>query len=180
MVQITICFFHHMTDREGRRPGAEDAVHRAGAPAEQPGAAERRDELLHAGAGQLQRGRAAVVVPKAAVPGAAAGGVLHAGDAGEHGGVRAGGVRDAAFPIHLHQRAGAAERALLLARVAHLGRRRRAAGVAPLQAPQDAATLESLSFIRPLSRCSSLGEEKLRLYTAILASPKPNQDDLLL
>uniref|UniRef100_A0ACD5T8U6 Uncharacterized protein n=1 Tax=Avena sativa TaxID=4498 RepID=A0ACD5T8U6_AVESA len=41
-------------------------------------------------------------------------------------------------------------------------------------------TLASLSFIRPrrpLSRCSSLGEEKLRLYTAILASPKPNQDD---
>ncbi|KAE8814610.1 cyclic nucleotide-gated ion channel 4 [Hordeum vulgare] len=41
-------------------------------------------------------------------------------------------------------------------------------------------TLSSLSFIRPrrpLSRCSSLGEEKLRLYTAILASPKPNQDD---
>jgi cyclic nucleotide gated channel, plant len=41
-------------------------------------------------------------------------------------------------------------------------------------------TLESLSFIRPrrpLSRCSSLGEEKLRLYTAILTSPKPNQDD---
>ncbi|GJM92930.1 hypothetical protein PR202_ga09438 [Eleusine coracana subsp. coracana] len=43
-------------------------------------------------------------------------------------------------------------------------------------------TLASLSFIRPrrpLSRCSSLGEEKLRLYTAILTSPKPNQDDLL-
>ncbi|KAF0917161.1 hypothetical protein E2562_016957 [Oryza meyeriana var. granulata] len=42
-------------------------------------------------------------------------------------------------------------------------------------------TLASLSFIRPrrpLSRCSSLGEEKLRLYTAILTSPKPNQDDL--
>ncbi|KAK3138345.1 hypothetical protein QOZ80_5AG0367600 [Eleusine coracana subsp. coracana] len=41
-------------------------------------------------------------------------------------------------------------------------------------------TLESLSFIRPrrpLSRCASLGEEKLRLYTAILTSPKPNQDD---
>ncbi|CAD6333315.1 unnamed protein product [Miscanthus lutarioriparius] len=41
-------------------------------------------------------------------------------------------------------------------------------------------TLSSLSFIRPrrpLSRCSSLGEEKLRLYTAILTSPKPNQDD---
>ncbi|KQK05541.1 hypothetical protein BRADI_2g20660v3 [Brachypodium distachyon] len=41
-------------------------------------------------------------------------------------------------------------------------------------------TLASLSFIRPrrpLSRCSSMGEEKLRLYTAILASPKPNQDD---
>ncbi|KAM0823398.1 hypothetical protein ACQ4PT_070904 [Festuca glaucescens] len=41
-------------------------------------------------------------------------------------------------------------------------------------------TLASLSFIRPrrpLSRCSSLGEEKLRLYTAILSSPKPNQDD---
>ncbi|XP_044350402.1 uncharacterized protein [Triticum aestivum] len=130
------------SDREGRRPGAEDAVHRAGAPAEQPGAAERRDELLHAGAGQLQRGRAAVVVPKAAVPGAAAGGVLHAGDAGEHGGVRAGGggrqVRDAALPLHLRQREGAAQRALLLARVAHLGRRRGAARVAPLQAPQDA------------------------------------------
>ncbi|XP_020183708.1 cyclic nucleotide-gated ion channel 4 isoform X2 [Aegilops tauschii subsp. strangulata] len=44
-------------------------------------------------------------------------------------------------------------------------------------------TLTSLSFIRPrrpLSRCSSLGEEKLRLYTALLTSPKPNQDDLLL
>ncbi|KAM0838676.1 hypothetical protein ACQ4PT_060837 [Festuca glaucescens] len=43
-------------------------------------------------------------------------------------------------------------------------------------------TLTSLSFIRPrrpLSRCSSLGEEKLRLYTALLTSPKPNQDDLL-
>ncbi|XP_040375751.1 cyclic nucleotide-gated ion channel 4-like [Oryza brachyantha] len=43
-------------------------------------------------------------------------------------------------------------------------------------------TLASLSFIRPrrpLSRCSSLGEEKLRLYTAILTSPKPNQDDLM-
>ncbi|KAG0496227.1 hypothetical protein HPP92_000918 [Vanilla planifolia] len=42
-------------------------------------------------------------------------------------------------------------------------------------------TLTSLSFIRPrrpLSRCSSLGEEKLRLYTALLTSPKPNQDDL--
>ncbi|PUZ65309.1 hypothetical protein GQ55_3G213500 [Panicum hallii var. hallii] len=41
-------------------------------------------------------------------------------------------------------------------------------------------TLASLSFIRPrrpLSRCSSLGEEKLRLYTAMLTSPKPNQDD---
>ncbi|URD73445.1 cyclic nucleotide-gated ion channel [Musa troglodytarum] len=35
-------------------------------------------------------------------------------------------------------------------------------------------TLTSLSFIRPrrpLSRCSSLGEEKLRLYTALLTSP---------
>ncbi|XP_062223210.1 cyclic nucleotide-gated ion channel 4-like [Phragmites australis] len=43
-------------------------------------------------------------------------------------------------------------------------------------------TLASLSFIRPrrpLSRCSSLGEEKLRLYAALLTSPKPNQDDLL-
>uniref|UniRef100_A0ACD5WL27 Uncharacterized protein n=1 Tax=Avena sativa TaxID=4498 RepID=A0ACD5WL27_AVESA len=43
-------------------------------------------------------------------------------------------------------------------------------------------TLTSLSFIRPrrpLSRCSSLGEEKLRLYTALLTSPKPDQDELL-
>jgi hypothetical protein len=43
-------------------------------------------------------------------------------------------------------------------------------------------TLTSLSFIRPrrpLSRCSSMGEEKLRLYTALLTSPKPNHDDLL-
>ncbi|KAK1303357.1 Cyclic nucleotide-gated ion channel 4 [Acorus calamus] len=42
-------------------------------------------------------------------------------------------------------------------------------------------TLTSLSFIRPrrpLSRCSSLGEDRLRLYTALLTSPKPNQDDL--
>ncbi|KAK6946776.1 Ion transport domain [Dillenia turbinata] len=41
-------------------------------------------------------------------------------------------------------------------------------------------TLASLSFIRPrrpLSRCSSLGEDRLRLYTALLTSPKPNQDD---
>ncbi|KAI8006289.1 Cyclic nucleotide-gated ion channel 4 [Camellia lanceoleosa] len=41
-------------------------------------------------------------------------------------------------------------------------------------------TLTSLSFIRPrrpLSRCSSFGEDRLRLYTALLTSPKPNQDD---
>ncbi|GER53911.1 cyclic nucleotide-gated ion channel [Striga asiatica] len=41
-------------------------------------------------------------------------------------------------------------------------------------------TLTSLSFIRPrrpLSRCSSPGEDRLRLYTALLMSPKPNQDD---
>uniref|UniRef100_A0A1D1XUI3 Cyclic nucleotide-gated ion channel 4 n=1 Tax=Anthurium amnicola TaxID=1678845 RepID=A0A1D1XUI3_9ARAE len=41
-------------------------------------------------------------------------------------------------------------------------------------------TLSSLSFIRPrrpLSRSSSMGEDKLRLYTAMLTSPKPNQDD---
>ncbi|RZB75681.1 cyclic nucleotide-gated ion channel 4-like isoform X2 [Glycine soja] len=41
-------------------------------------------------------------------------------------------------------------------------------------------TLTSLSFIRPrrpLSRSSSIGEDKLRLYTALLTSPKPNQDD---
>ncbi|KAJ9535309.1 hypothetical protein OSB04_un001584 [Centaurea solstitialis] len=41
-------------------------------------------------------------------------------------------------------------------------------------------TLTSLSFIRPrrpLSRTSSLGEDRLRLYTALLTSPKPNQDD---
>lgn len=42
-------------------------------------------------------------------------------------------------------------------------------------------TLTSLSFIRPrrpLSRCSSFEEDRLRLYTALLTSPKPNQDDL--
>ncbi|XP_019193732.1 PREDICTED: cyclic nucleotide-gated ion channel 4 [Ipomoea nil] len=41
-------------------------------------------------------------------------------------------------------------------------------------------TLTSLSFIRPRrprSRSSSLGEDRLRLYTALLTSPKPNQDD---
>ncbi|KAL8141323.1 hypothetical protein V2J09_007344 [Rumex salicifolius] len=41
-------------------------------------------------------------------------------------------------------------------------------------------TLTSLSFIRPrrpLSRSNSLGEDKLRLYTALLTSPKPNHDD---
>ncbi|XP_009613618.1 cyclic nucleotide-gated ion channel 4-like [Nicotiana tomentosiformis] len=41
-------------------------------------------------------------------------------------------------------------------------------------------TLTSLSFIRPrrpLSRCSSLTEDRLKLYTALLTSPKPNQDD---
>ncbi|KAI4322876.1 hypothetical protein L6164_022528 [Bauhinia variegata] len=41
-------------------------------------------------------------------------------------------------------------------------------------------TLASLSFIRPrrpVSRCSSMGEDRLRLYTALLTSPKPNQDD---
>ncbi|XP_022717969.1 cyclic nucleotide-gated ion channel 4 [Durio zibethinus] len=42
-------------------------------------------------------------------------------------------------------------------------------------------TLTSLSFIRPrrpLSRSNSLGEDRLRLYTAMLTSPKPNQDDI--
>ncbi|RYQ96916.1 hypothetical protein Ahy_B08g092847 [Arachis hypogaea] len=41
-------------------------------------------------------------------------------------------------------------------------------------------TLTSLSFIRPrrpVSRCSSLEEDRLRLYTAMLTSPKPNQED---
>ncbi|XAR67523.1 hypothetical protein NMG60_11002305 [Bertholletia excelsa] len=41
-------------------------------------------------------------------------------------------------------------------------------------------TLTSLSFIRPrrpLSRCSSMGEDRLKLYTALLTSPKPSQDD---
>ncbi|XP_050369995.1 cyclic nucleotide-gated ion channel 4 [Argentina anserina] len=41
-------------------------------------------------------------------------------------------------------------------------------------------TLTSLSFIRPrrpLSRCSSLGEDRLRLYTALLTSPKPSDQD---
>ncbi|EEE55499.1 hypothetical protein OsJ_03689 [Oryza sativa Japonica Group] len=168
------------------RPGAEDAVHSARAPAEQPGAEDRRHELLHAGAGQLQRGRAAVVVHAAAVPGAAAGVVVDAGDDGEHGGVRAGGrgrlVRDAALPLHLHQRQGAAQRALLLARVAPRGRP--VAVQLAWRRYKHRKTLASLSFIRPrrpLSRCSSLGEEKLRLYTAILTSPKPNpnQDDLV-
>ncbi|TKY49043.1 Cyclic nucleotide-gated ion channel 4 [Spatholobus suberectus] len=41
-------------------------------------------------------------------------------------------------------------------------------------------TLTSLSFIRPrrpASRCTSMEEDRLRLYTALLTSPKPNQDD---
>ncbi|KAJ4981293.1 hypothetical protein NE237_032130 [Protea cynaroides] len=41
--------------------------------------------------------------------------------------------------------------------------------------------LTSLSFRRPgrpLSRSSSPGEDRLRLYTALLTSPKPNEDDL--
>jgi hypothetical protein len=129
-------------DCQRRGPSEEDAVHRAWPPAEQPGAPQRRRELLHAGAGQLQRRRAPVVVPAPAVPGAAAGVVFHAGHAGEHGGLRAGRrgrqVRHAALPVHLHQRPGAAQRALLLARVAHVGGRGGAARVAPLQAPQDA------------------------------------------
>ena len=43
-------------------------------------------------------------------------------------------------------------------------------------------TLTSLSFIRPrrpLSRSSSMGEDRLRLYTALLTSPKTNQDDFM-
>lgn len=42
-------------------------------------------------------------------------------------------------------------------------------------------TLASLPFIMPrmpLSRSASLEEEKLRLYTALLTSPKPHQDDM--
>ncbi|KAK7335375.1 hypothetical protein VNO80_27172 [Phaseolus coccineus] len=41
-------------------------------------------------------------------------------------------------------------------------------------------TLTCLSFIRPrrpASRCTSMEEDRLRLYTALLTSPKPNQDD---
>ncbi|XP_019247060.1 PREDICTED: cyclic nucleotide-gated ion channel 4-like isoform X2 [Nicotiana attenuata] len=41
-------------------------------------------------------------------------------------------------------------------------------------------TLTSLSFIRPrrpLSRSSSLTEDRLKLYAALLTSPKPNHDD---
>ncbi|KAG4968932.1 cyclic nucleotide-gated ion channel 4-like [Glycine soja] len=45
---------------------------------------------------------------------------------------------------------------------------------------QHRLTLTSLSFIRPrrpLSRSTSMEEDRLRLYTAMLTSPKPNQDD---
>lgn len=41
-------------------------------------------------------------------------------------------------------------------------------------------TLTSLPFImprRPLTQSASLKEERLRLYTALLTSPKPHQDD---
>ncbi|KAL2331491.1 hypothetical protein Fmac_019072 [Flemingia macrophylla] len=41
-------------------------------------------------------------------------------------------------------------------------------------------TLTSLSFIRPrrpASRSTSMEEDRLRLYTALLTSPRPNQDD---
>ncbi|KAK1397350.1 Cyclic nucleotide-binding domain-containing protein [Heracleum sosnowskyi] len=43
-------------------------------------------------------------------------------------------------------------------------------------------TLASLPFLmprRPLSRSASFEEERLRLYTALLTSPKPHQDDML-
>jgi hypothetical protein len=64
----------------------------------------------------------------------------------------------------------AAQRAVLLARVVHVGRARRY---------KHRKTPASLSLSKPLSSCASHGEDKLRRYAAILASPKPNQDDEL-
>ncbi|KAI3427529.1 Cyclic nucleotide-binding domain-containing protein [Psidium guajava] len=87
-------------------------------------------------------------------------------------------VRDATLPVHVPERESEAERTVLLPldgghgppwRSSLRGRRYK-----------HRLTLTSLSFIRPrrpLSRCSSLGEDRIRLYTALLTSPKPNQDD---
>ncbi|CAI0375844.1 unnamed protein product [Linum tenue] len=144
--------FQHMR----RGSGAKNAVHSERPSPEQPGPARRREELLHAGAGQLLRRRAPLLVPPPPVRGAVAAVLLQPHHAGDDGGLRPGGggrqVRHAALPLHVREGKGYKHR----------------------------LTLTSLSFIRPrrpLSRCSSLGEDRLRLYTALLTSPKPNQDD---
>lgn len=82
------------------------------------------------------------MVPSAAVRGEAASVVVDAGDAGEHGGVRSGGrrreVRDAALQVHIHQREGEEERAVLLAGVADVGGGGDTARMEAVQAPKDA------------------------------------------
>ncbi|PKA52412.1 Cyclic nucleotide-gated ion channel 4 [Apostasia shenzhenica] len=125
-----------------RRPSSEDDLYSPRPPSKQPGATQRREELLHAGPRKLQRGRASLMVPAPPVRGAAAAIVVDAGNAGDHGGVRAGGggrqVRHAALPVHVREREGAAKRAVLLAGVEDVGCGGDPAGVAAVQAPEDA------------------------------------------
>jgi hypothetical protein len=114
---------------------------------------------------ELHRRRAAVVVPAPPAPRVASSATLET--------TEAFGL-DAAYVMTRHFRYtfadvwSAAQRAVLLARVVHVGRARRY---------KHRKTPASLSLSKPLSSCASHGEDKLRRYAAILASPKPNQDD---
>lgn len=146
------------TGHKRRRSSPKDAVRGEGSSPEQPSSARRREELLHAGTGELQRRRAPVVVPDPPVRGAVAAVVVDARGSGIDRGVRAGRgrpqVRDGALPLHFRQREGEEERSVLLAGVADMGGGGDPAGVVEAQTSADgdvlvarAATLASSSLL---------------------------------
>jgi cyclic nucleotide gated channel, plant len=134
----------------------------AGAGGRDADAAHRRGQLLHAAPGTSPatsccRGACAARVASSATL-----------ETTEAFGLDAAYVMTRHFRYTFADVWSAAQRAVLLARVVHVGRARRY---------KHRKTPASLSLSKPLSSCASHGEDKLRRYAAILASPKPNQDD---
>lgn len=147
-----------------RRSSTEDAVRGARPHAEQPAAARRRPKPLHARPRQLQRRRAPLLVPPPPVRRPPAAVLGHAGGRGVDGGLRARRrgpqVRYATLPPHVRQRAGPAERALLLSRVAHVGSSGDPAGVVAAQAAAnpDVAVLRAAATADVARRVDGGGE----------------------
>ncbi|PON63179.1 hypothetical protein PanWU01x14_132730 [Parasponia andersonii] len=166
---------------ERGRPSSESVVRGKRAPPEQPSPPRRPQELLHARPRQLQRRRAPVVVSPPTLhqklPPSSS--TLVTLETTEAFGLEA---EDVKYVTQHFRYTFVNEKVKRSARYYSPGWRTWAAVAIQLawRRYKHRLTLTSLSFVRPrkpLSRCSSLGEDRLRLYTALLTSPKPNQDD---